>query len=134
MRPFNSSLRSVTARIVLLLLAPHVTGCVGTSHVAPGNGADSDKVVGLTTKSGREITFAVPGVNITHDTLYAVVKSGQLIMPVDSVRTLSVRHGSDMGTVALVLGVGLVVAMAVTVSQAKWQCQKSCPDIQRVHR
>lgn len=96
---------------VLLLLAPSIAGCVSTQHIPfNNNGAGLDRITGVTTRSGMDIPFAKPGAQITNDTLYAIGRSGKVILPTDSVARVWDSKFSSGRTVGLVLG--LVAAAA----------------------
>lgn len=103
---------------VLLLLAPTIAGCMSTQHVPfNNNAAGLDRITGVTTRSGMEIPFAKPGAQITNDTLYAIGRSGRVVLSTDSVARVWDSKFSSGRTVGLVLGLAAVAAgVALIVS------------------
>jgi hypothetical protein len=95
---------------LLLLLAPSIAGCMSTQRIPFDNTARLDRITGVTTRSGREIPLFEPGASITNDTLYAVDRHGQLILPTDSIARVWNRKFSAVRTVGLVGGLALVGA------------------------
>jgi hypothetical protein len=106
--------RPIGALALLLLLAPSVTGCMTTQR-APfnDNAVKLDRVTGVTTRSGREIPFRLPGASIVNDTMYAVGSQGEISLPSDSVAQVWTRKTSPVRTVALVGGLALVAAAII---------------------
>jgi len=98
---------------LLLLLASSIAGCMSTQRIPFDNSARLDRITGVTTRSGREIPFFESGASITNDTLYAVDRHGQLILPTDSIARVWNRKFSAVRTVGLVAGLGLVAASVV---------------------
>jgi hypothetical protein len=103
---------------VLLVLAPSIAGCVSTQHIPfNNNAAGLDRITGVTTRSGMDIPFAQPGAQIRNDTLYAIGRSGQVILPTDSVARVWNSKFSSGRTVGLVLGlVAAAAGVALIVS------------------
>lgn len=95
---------------LLIVLAPSIAGCMSTQHIPFNNTAKLDRITGVTTRSGREIPFFEPGASVTNDTLYAVDRRGQLILPTDSIARVWNRKFSAVRTVGLVGGLALVGA------------------------
>ena len=97
------------SRIVLIVfVASIVAGCMGTHHVPFNGDAALEKATGVTTRAGAEIQFATTGATITNDTLHAVGKHGQVILPADSIERISIDKFDPRCTGALVIGVASV--------------------------
>jgi len=76
-----------------------------------------DRVTGITTRSGKEIRFRLPGASIVNDTMYAVGANGEMILPTDSIAQVWNQHTSAARTVGLVAGLALVgIAIAGAIS------------------
>jgi hypothetical protein len=103
---------------LLLLLAPSVTGCMTTQHTPFNvNAIRLDRTTGLTTRSGHDIRFRLPGASIVNDTMYAVGPTGEVSLPTDSIAQLWTRKTSPVRTVALITGltvVGIAVIGAIS--------------------
>lgn len=56
-------------------------------------------------RSGKDISFSVPGASITNDTMYAVGRAEQVLIPTDSIAAVSRYKFSAGRTVGLVVGV-----------------------------
>ena len=98
---------------LFLLLAPTLTGCMTTQQIPFGNNAVGlNTISGVTTRSGREIGFRLPGASIVNDTMYAIGSKGEVNLPVDSVARVWSRKTSPVRTVGLAVGL-LVVGAAV---------------------
>jgi hypothetical protein len=115
---FHTARRPLGTLALLLLLAPSLAGCMTTQRIPFGNTAGLDRVTGVTTRSGRDIRFFQPGATITNDTLYAVDRDGQLILPTDSIAQLwkpklAVGRTVVLGVGLAVLAVGVVGAIAI---------------------
>jgi hypothetical protein len=67
------------------------------------------ELTGLTTKSGKVVVFEPKGAIISRDTLYANTKEGQIVVAVDSIKTLSTKQVSTSRTIGLVLITAVVV-------------------------
>jgi hypothetical protein len=100
--------------VVLLILALSSTGCLTTRQTSFSDKAVRlERVTGVTTRSGRDIRFRLPGASIVNDTMYAVGPNGEMILPTDSIAREWDRHTSPVRTVALVAGVaGVGIAIA----------------------
>ena len=81
-----------------------------TQRIPYGSTAKLDHLTGLTTRSGRDVKFYVPGATVTNDTLYAVDRGGQLILPTDSIAELWKPKFAVGRTLALVGGAAVVTA------------------------
>jgi hypothetical protein len=107
---FHTARRPLGTLALLLLLAPSLAGCSSTQRIPFNISAGLDRLTGVTTRSGRDIKFFVPGATVTNDTLYAVDRGGQLILPTDSIAQLWKPKFSVGRTLALVGGLGVVTA------------------------
>jgi hypothetical protein len=105
---FHTARRPLGTLALLLLLAPSLAGCSSTQRIPFSSTARLDRLTGVTTRSGRDIRFYVPGATVTNDTLYAVDRAGQLILPTDSIAQLWKPKLSVGRTLALVGGVAVV--------------------------
>src|SRR3954469_15088741 len=116
---FRSANRPLGTLALLLLLVPSTTGCLTTRHLPfDSNAPRLVDITGVSMRSGQEIRFSAPGASITNDTLYAMGKAGQLLLPTDSIAQVSTRKMSAVRTVGLVAGlavVGLAIAAAVSL-------------------
>ena len=75
---FRTARRPVSTLALLLFLAPSITGCKTTQQIPFSNNAVRlDRISGVTTRSGREIRFRLPGASIVNDTMYAVGQPGR---------------------------------------------------------
>lgn len=118
---FGPIRRPLRARVVLVLLASINTGCYATGHSRLGRGDELDRVTGVTTLSGKEISFATTGATIRNDTLFAVGHRGQVKVPVDSIALVSSRHFSTERTLALGGSLAAVGVLALfVVSSTNW--------------
>jgi hypothetical protein len=97
--------RSAGRCLMLATLAFSLDACMATQHVALDPQTDLNRASGITTQSGRTISFTTPGASVVNDTLYAAASAGQLIMPTDSIATVSRKKFSATRTVGLVGGV-----------------------------
>ena len=115
---FRTALRPVSTFAVLLLLAPSISGCMATQQTYFTNKTVGlDRVTGITTRSGKEIRFRLPGASIVNDTMYAVGANGEMILPTDSIAQVWNQHTSAARTVGLVAGLALVgIAIAGAIS------------------
>ena len=104
--------------VVLLAVAFSVGACMATQHVALDSRTDLQSATGMTTRSGRSIAFTKPGASVANDTLYALALAGQLIMPIDSIATISRKKFSATRTTGLVGGVfaGILLVAFIGVS------------------
>jgi hypothetical protein len=116
---FRTARRPVGTFALLLILAPSFTGCMTTrqTYFTSNNTVALDRVTGITTRSGREIRFRLPGMSIVNDTMYAVGPDAEMILPADSIAQVWDRHTSTARTVGLVAGLALVgVAIVGAIS------------------
>jgi len=115
---FRTARRPVSTFALLLLLAPTITGCMTTRQTPfSDNAVGLSRVTGVTTHSGREIRFRLPGASIVKDTMYAVGSNDEVILPTDSIAKVWDRKTSPVRTVGFVAGllaVGVVVAAAIS--------------------
>ncbi len=107
---FHTARRPLGTFALLLLLAPSLAACTTTQRIPYGSTAKLDRLTGLTTRSGRDVKFYVPGATVTNDTLYAVDRGGQLILPTDSIAQLWKPKFAVGRTLALVGGAAVVTA------------------------
>ena len=114
----QSFARSAGRCLVLLAVAFSVDACMATQHVALDRQTDLNRASGITTQSGRTIAFTRAGASIVNDTLYAAVSTGQLIMPTDSVATVSRKKFSTPRTLGLVGGVMTGVMLIALIGVA----------------
>ena len=112
-----SAFRSPWARSVLLaLFAPYLSGCTVVRPSALDTSVKPAHIVGYTTQAGEKITFARDGAAVSRDTLFAIGAKGQLIIPVDSIRTVSVRETSVQNSVLLAVAVGLAIVAFIALA------------------
>lgn len=107
---FHTARRPLGTLALVLLLAPSLAACTTTQRIPFSSRAGLDRLTGVTTRSGRDIKFLVPGATITNDTLYAVDRGGQLILPTDSIAQLWKPKFAVGRTLALVGGAAVVTA------------------------
>jgi hypothetical protein len=100
----QSFARFAGRRLVLLAVAFNAGACMATQHVALDSRTDLHSASGITTHSGRKISFTTHGASIANDTLYAMTSAGPLIMPTDSIATISRKKFSAIRTLGLVGG------------------------------
>ncbi|HLB09558.1 MAG TPA: hypothetical protein VK617_08485 [Gemmatimonadaceae bacterium] len=114
---FHTARRPLGALALLLLLSPALAGCTTTQRIPFSSTARFDRLIGVTTRSGRDIRFYEPGATITNDTLYAVDRGGQLILPTDSIAQLWKPKISVGRTLAFTGGMAiLTVGVAGAIS------------------
>lgn len=107
--------RSIAALSLVLLFAPTIAGCASTQYRPFTGTRQLDGMTGVTTLAGRKIAFVEPGAMVTNDTLYAVGKHGQLILPTDSIANVWNRKVSPGRTIGLVAG---IAALTVVIAGA----------------
>ena len=107
---FHTARRPLGTLALILLLAPSLAACTTTQRIPFSSTARLDRLTGVTTRSGRGIRFYAPGATVTNDTLYAVDRAGQLILPTDSIAEVWRPKFAVGRTVALVGGAALVTA------------------------
>ena len=107
---FHTTRRPLGTLALLLLLAPSIAGCSSTQRIPFSSTARLDRLTGVTTRSGRDIRFYLPGATVSNDTLYAADRGGQLILPTDSIAQLWKPKFSVGRTLALTGGVAVVTA------------------------
>lgn len=107
---FRTARRPIATLALFLVLAPSIAGCMTTQHIPLAGAQGLDRISGMTTRAGRDIPFRQPGAVITNDTLYAVSRGGQLILPTDSVANVWHRKTSVGRTVGLVASLVLLTA------------------------
>jgi hypothetical protein len=93
------------------LLAPLIAGCLSAQRVPFNDITVAGRIIGVTTRSGSEIPFAVRGAVIKDDTLYSLSRQGQLKLPTDSIARVWTRKFSVARTVGLVVGLIAVAAV-----------------------
>lgn len=103
--------RSIAAFSLALLLAPTIAGCATTQHRPFTGPQQLHDMTGVTTRAGRKIEFVEPGATVTNDTLYAVSRTGQLILPTDSIANVWNRKTSVGRTIGLVAGIAALTAV-----------------------
>lgn len=115
---FRTLRRPVGTLALLLVLAPSITGCMTTRQTYfTNNTVGLDRITGITTRSGREVRFRLPGASIVNDTMYAVGPDGEMILPTDSIAQVWNRHTSTARTVGLLTGLAIVgIAIAGAIS------------------
>jgi hypothetical protein len=114
---FHTARRPLGALALLLLLSAALAGCTTTQRIPFSSTARLDRLIGVTTRSGRDIRFEEPGATITNDTLYAVDRGGQLILPTDSIAQLWKPKISVGRTLAFTGGMAiLTVGVAGAIS------------------
>jgi hypothetical protein len=102
---FRTCRRSVGTFATLVILAPSIAGCSSTQHIPFDRTVALDHVTGVSTRSGRQISFSMPGASVTNDTMYAVGRTGQVIIPTDSIAAVSKYKFSAVRTAGLVVGI-----------------------------
>ena len=116
----NSTFRSRRAGIVLTALVAVQLACTSVQHVPVTNTPEPTEITGITKKSGATIEFAPKGAIISRDTLYANSANGQVVVPLDSIQTLSLKEVSVKKTIGLILITGaLVVGFIYLANEGK---------------
>jgi hypothetical protein len=105
----HSAFRSTRAGIILTALLAVQLGCTTVNHVPVTSAPAQTEITGITKKSGATIEFAPKGAIISRDTLYANTANGQVVVPLDSIQTLSLKEVSTKKTIGLILITGVVV-------------------------
>ena len=100
--------------LAFALLASPLAGCAGTEHVPISGDVDDAKIVGVTTRSGREVHFTKAGARWRRDTLYAADTAERIAIPVDSIKSVTVETTS-LGRTALLI---VVIAGVITAAGA----------------
>jgi hypothetical protein len=107
---------------VLLTLALSSTGCLTTRQTSFSDKAVRlERVTGVTTRSGRDIRFRLPGASIVNDTMYAVGDKGEMSLPTDSIARVWDQHTSTGRTVGLLAGLavfGIAIAAVISVGNS----------------
>jgi hypothetical protein len=88
---------------------------------------DREKIVGITTMKGDDVSFDQPGASIANGSLHGLVKKAAYDIPMDQVQRLwidkeQVSTGRTIGLVA-----GLVVGTVVVVAAVIVATKQSCP-------
>jgi hypothetical protein len=104
------------ALALALMLSLPSAGCFATHHQHLEANASLDDVTGITTRSGRDIPFAMPGATIANDTLVASGPVGPLKVPTDSVARITKRGFSVWRTAVLFVGVSAAALTALVVA------------------
>ncbi len=117
---FRTPRRRTAVLALILSLSPTITGCMGTTQLPLDASTDLTRVTGVISRSGTHTVFASPGATITNDTLYAIGKNGQLLLPVDSIATVRKPATSIGRSVALAFGLvaGGVAACAIAFANS----------------
>ena len=103
--------RYIATLSLALLLAPTVAGCM-TTQVRPfGSVERLDDMSGITTTAGRRISFKEQGAMVANDTLYAVGRDGQLIVPTDSIVNAFHHRVAKGRSAGLVVGLAALTAL-----------------------
>jgi hypothetical protein len=90
--------------ITLMMIALPNTGCYAAHYQRLEPGSSLDYASGITTRSGKEIRFAVDGATIRNDTLIARGREGEVKVPTDSVAQVRGRKFAPWRTGALIVG------------------------------
>lgn len=107
--------RYIATLSITLLLAPSVAGCM-TTQVRPfGRTERLNDMSGLTTTAGRKISFVHQGAVVSNDTLYAVGHDGQLIVPTDSIASVSHHKVATGRTVGFVVGLAALTTLVAGI-------------------
>ena len=117
---FRTARQPLGTFALLLLLAPSIAGCM-TTRQAPFSDdvVGLNRITGVTTRSGRESRFRLPGASIVNDTMYAVGSGGEVSLPTDSIGRLSTRRISAVRTAGLVAALAILgIAIAGATSFA----------------
>jgi hypothetical protein len=117
---FRTWRRSVGTFAMLVTLAPSIAGCVSTQHIPFDSTVALDRAAGVSMRSGKEIAFSMPGASISNDTMYALGRTGKVIIPTDSIAAVSKKKFSAVRTVGLVVGVaaGAFVVFLIALSHS----------------
>jgi hypothetical protein len=110
--------QAVAMFVALIFLSPGVGACSSTQHVPFECGVPLMRATGVTMRSGEDVRFIAPGASIKNDTLYAVGHTGQLMIPTDSIATVSKREFSPIRTVGLVGGLFAGVLLVALIGVA----------------
>jgi hypothetical protein len=124
-------LRRTTALVLTVLLS--LSGCMVhnvqklPSASVPQPLPDKERIVGITTLKGEDISFDDPGASIVNGTLHGRVKKTTYELPMDQVQRLWIdkEHISTARTIGLVAG--LVVGTAVVIAAVIVATKQSCP-------
>jgi hypothetical protein len=108
----SSRLRRMSTLSLVISLSS--AGCYRTIHQPLKTNSSLDDVTGVTTRSGYEIPFAVPGATIVNDTLFATGTVGAVKIPTDSIARVS-RHGFSQWGSLVVLAAAAAVAFGLVV-------------------
>jgi hypothetical protein len=114
----RSSRRRIATVMLPLILAQTASGCMSVQRTQYNPDASLGKITGVTTRSGTKIPFTSPGASITNDTLYAMGRQGQIMIPADSVAQIWNDKFSKGRTAGLVVGLGVGVAAALLIAVA----------------
>ena len=120
---FHATRRHLGTLALILVLAPSLAACSSTQRIPFSSTARLDRLTGVTTRSGRDIRFYQPGATITNDTLYAVDRAGQLILPTDSIAQLWKPKLSVGRTLTLTGGLAMLmvgIAGAMTMGSGSF--------------
>lgn len=109
----RSARRLIAVVTLTLFLVSTVSGCMTVQRTAFSPAESVAGITGVTTRSGTQIPLARPGATIASDTLYAIGRQGQVILPTDSVAQVWDRKLSAGRTAGLVVGVGAGLAAAL---------------------
>jgi len=121
--------RAVAMVLVVFLF---LSGCtvhkvqrVATASV-PQPLPDKERIVGITTMKGEDVSFDPPGATIANGTLHGWVKKVQYDIPMDQVQRLwvdkeDISTGRTIGLVAGIV-VGTVVVVAAVIAATKHSC------------
>ncbi|HSU92440.1 MAG TPA: hypothetical protein VLI43_01940 [Gemmatimonadaceae bacterium] len=127
---FRTARHPISTFALLLLLAPSITGCMTTRQAPFKNGpVGLERITGVTTRSGREIPFRLPGASIVNDTMYAVGSKGEVSLPSDSIARVWSRKTSATRTAGLIAAlaiIGIVVAGATAFGNGFHLTDSSC--------
>jgi hypothetical protein len=112
-----SCFRSAAARSALAaLFVVYLGACTVNQHIELSANPKLAEVAGLTTKSGKDVTFDPRGAVVSNNMLYAVGPQGQVVFPVDSIKTVWVKQFSPSHTLGLVGAIALVLVAYFAIS------------------
>lgn len=95
-------------------LCAALAGCVVRQEVGLQNNPQPERVSAVTTRDGRTVTFATPGMRVEGDTLYAAGQGEQIRIPLDSVQhvwtTKTHRARTALAIAGVAAGLGIIAA------------------------
>ena len=121
-------------RVVSAMLIPATlllfTGCTKTVWVGPEELRPQEKLKGVVTADGREVSLEPEAASVRGDTLYADVGGESVRFALDEVERVGVQRPNPAATTVVVVGALLVAALAaaaiaVVSSMDEWSLTDS---------